>query len=221
MLTRSQEKTIRSLQLKKFRRQLGLCLVEGKKVIETAGTMIEYIFTNKDTPLFNKLTTTETPQTMAGIAKIPQWSKENILNKDLIIILDGVQDPGNVGSILRLCLGSNASLILIDSVDVSSPKVIRSSAGAMFLVPWVEINRKEIKKLIKQANRPVYRLEKREKSIIFDNKIKTPAILVAGSEGHGISDDIEGISVFLNHDSKLESLNVSQALAIAMYLIKN
>ena len=149
--------------------------------------------------------------------------KEKLISflEDIIVLLDMVQDPGNVGSILRLCLGFGASLILINSADVSSPKVIRSSVGAIFQVPWIQIQPKDVTGYIDKLGRPVYRLENKKGSDDFNKvKIKTPLVLAAGSEGSGIQTEIKGKSVYIDHSSKLESLNVSQALAISLYLLR-
>ena len=219
MLTKSQEKLIKSLNTKKGRKESGMCLVEGKKVIELASKFVDYTFQSKDTKDFKKLVTTEAPQALAAVAKIPKWQKFDITQKDIIVVLDGVQDPGNVGSILRLCFGFNASLVLVESADPANPKVIRSSVGAMFKVPWISVTQNKINGLINEFNRPVYLLEKKPKSKEFKQaKIKKPIILVAGSEGNGIR-NIKGESVYLNHNIELESLNVGQALGIALYLL--
>ena len=141
MLTNSQQKLIKSLHTKKGRQKTDLCLVEGKKNIELAADLIEYTFTKEDTPQFDKLVTTETPQDIAGVAKIPAYKLEDIKKHDCIVVLDNIQDPGNVGTILRLCLGFDAALILINSADPTSPKVIRSSAGAVFQTNWLKSTR--------------------------------------------------------------------------------
>ena len=217
MLSLNQEKLIRSLNNKKGREKSGLCLVEGEKVIKTAGDAIEYTFSKKDTKNFSKLVTTESPQDVAAVATIPNWNLDDIKSQKVIVVLDGVQDPGNVGSILRLCLGFNASLILIDSVDVTGPKVIRSSVGAMFQVPWMHITSKAAPKLLKDLELPIYRLEKKKGVMeIKKAKLKKPLIFIAGSEGRGIQSNIKGKSIFIDHNNKLESLNVGHSLAIAL-----
>ncbi|MCR4256521.1 MAG: RNA methyltransferase [Candidatus Uhrbacteria bacterium] len=220
MLTKNQEKLIRSLQTKKGREESGLCLAEGKKVIEMAGDLVEYTFRESDTSVFAKLVTTEAPQTEAAVVRIPTWDRETLLAKRVIVVLDGVQDPGNVGAILRLCLGFDAGLILIESADVTNPKVIRSSAGAMFKVPSMNVPRAEAENSLKEMNRAIYRLEKRKGSVpISDALFNAPLLLVAGSEGKGIQLDSPGASVHIEHASALESLNVANALAIALYSI--
>ncbi|MBU0646119.1 RNA methyltransferase [Patescibacteria group bacterium] len=215
MLSKEREKIIRSLQTKKGRQKSGLCLVEGKKVIAMCGDWLEYEFDRTMTENFDQLVTTETPQEAAAVARIPQWGIDDIKARPVIVVLDGVQDPGNVGAILRLCLGFGASLILVESADVSNPKVIRSSAGAMFQVPWLEVKRNALQQMISDLSRKVYRLEKTAAAQEISS-IKKPAIVIAGSEGQGIISEIAGQSVFIKHSADLESLNVGQALAIVL-----
>ncbi len=221
MLSKQQEKILRSLRTKKGREQSGLCLVEGKKALDTAGDAVQYTFTRKDTDQFDQIVTTETPQNVAGVARIPTWTISDLLSRDIVIALDGVQDPGNVGAILRLCLGFKAGLILIDSADVTNEKVIRSSVGAMFHVPWIRVSEKQSASLFKDIDRPIYRLEKKKGSADIQKvQIKKPVLLLAGSEGQGIRSRIKGTSVHIAHDSALESLNVGHALAIALSTLR-
>jgi len=220
MLSKSQETLIRSLHTKKGRQKSGLCLVEGEKVIQTAGKAVQFRFSKKDSRHFDKLLTTETPQTQAAVANIPAFTMEDLQTKPVILVLDGVQDPGNVGSIFRLCLGFDASLLLIESADPTNTKVIRSSVGSMFQVPWLEIERKKAKKLIESMKRPIYRLEKvyTSKSLksALNKKMNQGIILIAGSEGQGIKLTVKGVSIVIPHEKTLESLNVGHALAIAL-----
>ncbi|HBU27863.1 TPA: hypothetical protein DEB00_01980 [Candidatus Uhrbacteria bacterium] len=216
MLSNAQEKLIRSLQTKKGRAKHGLCLVEGEKVIEVAGDAVVTRFTRGDVLEFDSLVTTETPQDAAAIARIPVWSLEDIQKAPTILVLDGVQDPGNVGALLRLCLGFSGSVILIDSVDVTNPKVVRSSVGALFQVPWVVVSRSEAEQVIANIGRPVYRLEKGGEALERLTEQKE-ILLVVGSEGNGVQLPIEGVSVAINHSDALESLNVGHAVAIALH----
>lgn len=220
MLSKAKEQLVRSLHRKKGREEIGLCLVEGDKMIETAGSAVEWTFVRKDTDRFDDLVTTETPQDIAGVAKIPQWSRDDLLTRKTIVVLDGVQDPGNVGAILRLCLGFDASLVLIESADVTSPKVVRASAGAMFQVPWMVVRRKEAADFILNFHRLVYRLESSAHAVILPEQRRGASlherILIAGSEGSGIQLDIPGDIISIAHNPKLESLNVGHALAIVL-----
>lgn len=220
MLSIIKQKLIKSLETKKGREKSGMCLVEGKKVIETAGSAVEFEFTKEDLEfgLFDKVMTTDTPQSLAAIARIPVWSKEEIEFKKTIVILDGVQDPGNVGSILRLCLGFDASLILIESADVTAPKVVRSSVGAMFQVPWMQLSSADARSFLENTTRPVFRLEKKSGGISLNELVEVqPMILIAGNEGSGIRFTQAGTSVAIEQSEKLESLNVASAVAIALH----
>lgn len=218
MLRTQQEKLILSLHTKKGREKSGLCLIEGEKNIETAGDAVSFRFTRDDTPRFDALVTTETPQDVAAVARIPEWKRSNVEDAHTIVVLDGVQDPGNVGTILRLCLGFDATLILVDSADPTNPKVVRSSAGALFHVPWLRIARADAAGRITQLKRPVYRLEGKPKSVPYapDMQLPEDIVLIAGSEGRGISLNIPGQSIKIAHDPKLESLNVASALTIML-----
>lgn len=222
MLTVKQEKLIRSLATKKGRTESGFCLVEGEKNVAEAGDLVEFTFTPDDSKDFSSLVETVTPQPTAAVARIPVYTKDDIVRCDRIVVLDGVQDPGNVGAILRLCLGFDASLLLIESADPSNTKVIRSSAGAFFNVPWLEIERPGAEEELYSYGREVYRLEgKKSKNDIALNQkniklMPEKLLLVAGSEGQGIKLGIAGTSLNIKHSEKLESLNVANALAIVL-----
>lgn len=220
MLTKNEEKLIKSLHRKKGRKETGLCLVEGQKVIDVAGDAVERVFHPNDSDRYADLVTTEAPQPVAAIAKIPDWTLDNVKEKNRIVVLDGVQDPGNVGAILRLCLGFDAGLIFIESADPTSPKVIRSSAGAMFQAPWVVISRDEAAKTITNLDHQVLRLEKVREGEEIKRTIKNAVsklAIIAGSEGNGIQLDVEAPSIFVGHSDALESLNVANAVAITLH----
>lgn len=214
MLTKAQEKLIRSLHTKKGRATSGRCLVEGEKCVSVAGDFVDFTFSKHDSESFEKLVTTETPSDIAAVARIPSWGWDRVRSTRTIVVLDGVQDPGNVGSILRLCLGFDAALILIESADVTSPKVIRSSVGALFQVPWQIVPRSDAIERIHSLNRPIIRLELRGERVT--KFTRDPVVIIAGSEGNGITLDIMGTSVAIPHNPALESLNVTHALAIIL-----
>ncbi len=218
MLTRGQEKLIRSLHRKKGRRESGLCLVEGRKVVETAGQAVVFSFTPGDSDQFSELVTTQAPQEVAAVARIPEWSTESLLESPTLVVLDGVQDPGNVGSILRLCLGFEGALLLVESADPTSPKVVRSSVGALFQVPWTTIPRDEAAKTIAALGRSVFKLEAHGSGATLQElAAEKKVVLIAGSEGNGIQLEIAGRSLLIDHSSELESLNVAQAVGLSLH----
>jgi TrmH family RNA methyltransferase len=218
MLTQAQEKLIRSLHTRKGREQEGLCLVEGEKLVREYARHLLFSFTPEDTKNFAKLVTTETPQMIAGVAKLPRWHAGDLQKAKTILVLDHIQDPGNLGAIFRLALGFNASLVLVECTDPGNPKVVRGSAGAIFHVSWVDLPRDHLSEFL-QAQNAVYRLEKTKQAkmpeqITTENRL----CILVGSEGQGIQSDFQAPSIAIPHSSKLESLNVSTAVAILLYL---
>ena len=135
-----------------------------------------------------------------------------------VVVLDGVQDPGNIGTILRACLGFHAGLVLVESSDVTNPKTVRSSVSAVVRVPWVSVPRAQADRVIRDVGRPVYRLELgKQTTSVVDLPKKDRITIIAGSEGQGIRLDTSGTSVKIPHDRSLESLNVGVAVSIALY----
>ena len=225
MLSKNQLKTIKLLHTKKGRAKAGLCLVEGSKVIEAAGDAVEYTFGPEDVPegdSYRSIVDAQSPQPVSGVARLPEFAIDEVTSRDIVVVLDGVQDPGNVGSILRLCLGFDAGLVLVDSVDVTNPKVVRASVGAIFEVPWANVARDEAVEMIEGLGRTVYRLEKSsDAASITEAQGTMPIVLVVGSEGSGIKLDIAGKSLSIEHSERLESLNVGHALAIVLEGLRN
>lgn len=218
MLSKSQQRLVHELSTnKKTRRERGLFLIEGAKLVRDAKQFLEFSFTDKDVSNFRELISTETPQSVAAVAKIPKWTLNDAITKRVIVVLDGLQDPGNVGTILRACLAFDASVILVESADPTNPKAVRASAAAILKTPWLEIGRGEAADLIGQIGRSVYRLELRDNAIPPKKIPDVPMVLIAGNEGKGISLEIAGQSVAIPQSKDLESLNVAVAVSIALY----
>ncbi len=216
MLTKAQERILRELQLKKGRRERGLFIIEGAKFVREAGPQVEFIFTPRDTNQFLEYVSTESPQSMAAVAKIPHFTLEQVMAFDTVVVLDGVQDPGNVGTVLRACLGFKASIILVECADVTNPKAVRASTSALLYVPWVEMKREEAEEALRSTGRKIYRLENRQHAVNLSSIGTGKIMLIAGNEGSGISLGLTGTSVKISHEAKLESLNVAVAASIVL-----
>ncbi len=217
MLSKAQEKLIGRISTKKGREKEGLCLVEGENALSLAKDFLEFSFTRAETERFDQLVTTETPQDIAGVARIPSFTLEEVDRNRDVLVLDNIQDPGNVGALFRLALAFNASLLLIDSVDPTNPKVIRSSTGAIFAVPHTSVKRADAASLFTEMKRSIIRVEKRDGAKDVREMIKEPSLIIFGSEGRGIQLETEGASYFIPHDEKLESLNVATAASIILW----
>lgn len=217
MLSKSQERLLHDLMTKKGRSERGMFVIEGKKFVKDAGRLVEFTFTPRDTNQFREYVTTVTPQSVAAVARMPTWAMEDITARRTIVVLDNVQDPGNVGSMLRACLGFDASLVLVESADVTNPKTVRASASAILQVPWIAMGRDEAQAWLGDLGRPVVRLEKRAGSVTPMEMPKEPLVLIAGNEGGGIRLDVPGMSVAIPHAAALDSLNVGTAVALMLY----
>mgnify|MGYP001585410326 FL=1 len=217
MLTPDQNKLLVQLTTKKGRREAERFIIEGEKFVRDAGKLVEFTFTPDDTPRFTEFVSTETPQAIAAVAHVPRWKMRDLQDRDVIVVLDGVQDPGNVGTILRACLGFGASLILVESAEVTNPKTVRSSASAMLRVPWMTVSRADAGQMITSLGRPIFRLELTDNAIGLPQMPVGPSVIIAGNEGAGITLPIPGTSVRIPIDAALESLNVGIATSLALY----
>lgn len=217
MLTAAQEALLQQLTTKKGRKETGRFIIEGEKFVRDAGDLVEFVFTPDDTARFAEIVSTETPQNIAAVARMPRNRIDDIEACDTIVVLDGVQDPGNVGTILRAALGFGASVLLIESAEVTSPKVVRASASAVLRTPWMSVARADAGAAIAQLRRPVYRLELRDGAGVPSDIPAGPCVLIAGSEGRGVTLPVPGTSIMIPHAAALESLNVGVATSIVLY----
>lgn len=175
--------------------------------------------TNK---IFKYLSEVQAPQGILAI--IEKNNKEGNVNysEDIIVALDDVQDPGNLGTILRTVdsVGIKQILISKGTVDAYNPKVVRSTMGAIFRVKIIECE--DLEKSIKEARKHHYKVvittPQAEKNIYDINYKKK--IIAIGNEANGVSNKIQSISdekVKIPMLGKTESLNVSVATGIVLY----
>lgn len=228
-------KKVASLHQKKYRDQYKEFFIEGVKAIKEA---IEYkvdiscilysseiIDYNFDVPTYkvtkeimDKITDTSTPQGIVAVCKMP---KGEIIKREKLVYLDRVQDPGNVGTIIRTADAFKFDGVLLSKgcADVYSPKVVRSTMGSLFHLPIcqdVDLD------TLKSLNSKIYSSTLDTRNFINDIVVKTPLVLVIGNEGQGISDDVKNITdefVKINMEGNAESLNASIAAGILMYEI--
>ena len=232
MLSKSQIKLINSLPQKKYRQKNGLFIAEGIKVIkellnsnfelERLFSQADIFFTEKDKMQLlednelNKITKLSTSQTALALFKIPQKKIE--INENFIVALDGVRDPGNLGTIIRLCdwFGVKQLLCSQDTVDCYNPKVIQATMGSIARVEVIYTNLKEELPSLKL---PLFGTFMSGENV-YESSLPSEGILVLGNEANGITDDIEqmitnklSIPQFGNVKNT-ESLNVATATAI-------
>ncbi len=235
MLHKSQIKKITSLKLKKYRIKFGLFVAEGLKSVtefNTANFALETLFyTNKfrgilpkeNTQLITedelkKISNLKNPNQVLGVFKIPKPSV--IIEKGLIIALDAIKDPGNLGTIIRLCdwFGVNQLVCSLETVDCYNSKVVQATMGSLARVSIVYV---DLNKYILHTKLTVFASLLDGKNC-YQTKLPKEAVLVMGNEANGISD--RNLELIKNKISipkfgdlqQTESLNVATATAILL-----
>ena len=171
--------------------------------------------------IFEGLTDVSKPQGI--LAVVQKNNKKDInYNEDIIVALDGLQDPGNLGTILRTLDSANLSQVVVskDTVDAYNPKVVRSTMGAIFRVNIVEAeNLKETLKEMKRHKYKVMCTDLTASKNIYEIDY-TKKILVIGNEANGISKELLDMAdekIIIPMLGKTESLNASVATSIIVY----
>jgi TrmH family RNA methyltransferase len=239
MLSKNQLKLITSLHQKKYRIRHGLFIVEGIKGIteflnssfkvvnlyctEVIDDFKMYEYQQISEIELKKISSLKAPNKVLGVFEIPRMA--NIKNEGLILALDGIKDPGNLGTIIRLCdwFGIEQVVCSKETVDCYNSKVVQSTMGSLTRVSIVYA---DLHSFLEATNVPVYgALLKGEN--IYKSELKNDAILVIGNESNGISEEISKLishQITIPRFGKLqqaESLNAATATAIILSEFKS
>lgn len=235
MLTKNQIKLIKSLSSKKNRTENKLFVAEGSKVISEflkSDYVLDSLYTT-DSDLFkiqkkhveliseselNKISFLTTPNVCLALFKI-KVSQITSTN-GLTLVLDTINDPGNLGTIIRLCdwFGIEQVICSQDTVDVYNPKVIQSTMGSL---TRVTIHYQNITSVLTQKNMPVYGTFM-DGDNIYKQSLPSNGFIVMGNEANGISKEIEQLVTHritipqFGTNMETESLNVATATAIIL-----
>lgn len=244
MLSKSQINLLKSLQNKKFRTEHGLFLVEGhKSVNEFANShyQIDTVFQTytSDPKLLNlsqkiniqqislndleKISSLKTPQDIVALVKIPDWPalSNQSLSKKFSIVLDGIQDPGNLGTIIRTAdwFGITDVICSADTADAYNPKVVQASMGSL---SRIKMHYVDIEVFLKQTQLPIYGALLNG-SNIYSTQFGSEGLIIMGNEGNGIRPSVERLiqkAITIPKVGHAESLNVGIATAIFCSEIK-
>lgn len=176
--------------------------------------------------VFKEMSGTVTPQGIMALVKQNEYELKDIIDKNkkqTFMVLEGLQDPGNMGTIIRTAEGAGVSAIIMDknTVDIYNPKVIRSTMGSIFRVPFlVYDNLKEAIEILKKNEVLVYAAHLKGNIYYDDENFKTSSAILIGNEGNGLSEEISLCAdklIKIPMCGKVESLNASVAAAILMY----
>lgn len=234
MLGKNETKLLRSLQRKKNRYQEGLFIAEGEKLVtELLSSSFELYKLYSVHPVggmpkegsfriseaeMKKISALVTPSPVLGVFRIP---KEEALRCDgLILALDGVQDPGNLGTIIRLCdwFGVRQLWCSKSTADCYNPKVVQASMGSL---SRVSVHYVDLDVQLSGLSIPVYSTAM-EGDVLYTTSFPEQAVIVMGSEGQGVSEEVRKkatrtISIPRFGDTqRTESLNVATATAIVL-----
>lgn len=226
-------KELAKLKIKKNRDLEKKFLVEGYHLIEMAEDYIEtilisdikdlniiknkkYILVTKE--IINKLSQTQTPQGIIGVVR----KKEEFIDDGNILVLDNVQDPSNVGTLIRSALSFNIQNIILsnDCVDIYNDKVIRGSQGSIFKINHIYCDLCEKINELKKKNYKIYGTSLKKAICIDEVKFENHFALILGNEGQGVSDDIlqqTDCNLYIPISPQIDSLNVAVAGSILMY----
>ena len=172
-----------------------------------------------------KLTDTVTPQGILCIVRQPSYTMEDIINHPghrLLMILEDIQDPGNLGTIFRTAEGAGASGIIMTKgcADLFNPKVVRSTMGSIYRVPFfVTDDIEQTISLVKNAQIEVFAAHLKGEHFYDEIEYKDAAFLI-GNEGRGLKDSTASLAdtyIKIPMSGELESLNASMAAGILMY----
>ena len=235
MLSKNQVKLIQKLHQKKYRNELNLFIVEGKKSINeflqagyTPQLLIatEAFTTNVPQHLITPVSKDELRKVSAlqnpdeGLAVFQQPKHKGILQEGVIVALDNVQDPGNLGTIIRLCdwFGVETLLCNTQTVDCYNPKVVQASMGSL---TRVAVHYLDLAAFLTTTVLPVYTMDL-EGENLYTATFPKDCILILGNEANGISAEVRALSNevitiprFSKHQ-RTESLNVAMAGAIIL-----
>ncbi len=239
MVSKSQISFLKSLQQKKHRKEHGLFLVEGlKSVTDFLHSDFYTIKTVYHTPLsepkmlkvsgnikfqevseaeLEKISSLSTPQEVVALVEIPEHQALQLqsLKGKFTLVLDGIQDPGNLGTIIRTAdwFGIPQIICSEDTVDVYNPKVVQATMGSL---SWIRVYYDNILLLLPQIKQPVFGAMLNGENI-YQTDFGNEGLILLGNEGNGIRPEIQALinrQITIPQTGKAESLNVAIAAAV-------
>lgn len=246
-------KHVKSLHKRKYRESYDEFLVEGLRIIEHAldnNAEFSAVYYNEEiadsersselfqrisgqnislykvnSKIFKNMATTDNSQGILAVIKRKYYSLKDIMNKErfFLIILDRLQDPGNVGTIIRTAdaAGVDGIITLKGTVDIFNSKTIRSTMGSIFTMPIISVDDvEELVNTLKLHNSDIISTSLEAEEYHFQVEYSKKSAIIIGNEANGISDELirhSNIKVKIPMVGKAESLNASIASGIIMY----
>ena len=181
--------------------------------------------------VFRKMTDTLTPQGVLCVVKKRSWKLSDIISagrgkSPVYLVIENLQDPGNLGTIMRTAEGAGVSGIILNegAVDIYNPKTVRSTMGSIFRVPFVyESDLKTSVSKLKEAGVTCFAAHLKGENSCYETDFSGPSAFFVGNEGNGLSDEITALAdvlIKIPMEGKLESLNAAVSAAVLVYEAK-
>lgn len=238
-------KTAQKLKKKKYRDEESLFIAEGIRFVESAieSGVVKYILYSEklysvngyervlnetidsfeiEDSVLKEICDTENPQGVLAVCTKKEYNLENILG-DLIVVIDSVQDPGNLGTIIRTCdaAGVSGIVVLKGTVDVYNPKVLRSTMGSIFNIPIIfEDNMQNLSSIFLENKYSILATSLNTTKSLYDYDFSKKTVVILGNEANGVKEENMNLAtdlMFIPMAGNSESLNVSIANSVIVY----
>ncbi len=235
MVSKNEIRLITNLSQKKYRKKHQLFVAEGVKIVEElfdsgfeiykiyileaySGKLPLHLCTIINKSELQKLSKLHAANTILAVFKIPDTVVAT--HTGLQLVLDGIKDPGNLGTIIRLCdwFGISQLICSLDTVDCYNPKVVQATMGSLARINIAYV---DIETFLKESQRPIY-VSLLEGKNMYKEKLPKEAILIMGNEANGVQESIKNLATHkltiprFNEQVKTESLNVAMATAVLL-----
>lgn len=239
------KKIIQLNQKAKARREQGLFVAEGKKMFyEAPENWVQKVFISETVSkegimnrvrnfpyeivsdsVFRQMSDTQTPQGVLTLLKTPSYTIESILDKEepLVMVLEDIQDPGNAGTVIRTGEGAGVSGVFLTrtSVDITNPKVIRSTMGSVYRIPFLYVEDVvSLGKELKKRGIRSYAAHLDGKNYYDKEDYRGGTAFYIGNEGNGLTAAAAAAAdclIRIPMSGRVESLNAAMAAGILMY----
>jgi TrmH family RNA methyltransferase len=192
--------------------EIGFVLSAGRPVTAPGVRVMEVT-----EAVLRSISSTETPQGIVALVRPPSWTIEQVIaGQSLVVLLDGVQEPGNAGAILRAAeaFSATGAVFLKGSVNPYNPKCVRASAGSIFRVPLVH----GVENLDSLGSLALYAALPGGETVLNEANLRSPCGIIIGSEGRGVRPEVARRATALRISTTgVESLNAAVAAGIVLY----
>ena len=227
------------LESSRQRNESGMFVAEGERLCaEVPPGLLDCVFMSEDyysscrknyddyevveNSVFRSLSDTVNPQGILAVVRKPKWEDmKNIQSGGRILLLDGIRDPGNMGTIVRTAEAAGVKTVYMspDCVDLYNPKVIRSTMGSVFRVPCITLDLKSVIERLKKSGIMVYATSLGASESYREADLSDAAVII-GSEANGVRPEILDAAskcIKIPMAGQVESLNAAVSAAVLMF----